>query len=197
VYYGSREAWNLRDSHMFSTLRRLLSFHGAGSKAVIWAHNSHAGDSGATELARRNEFNLGSLCRQAYGTSAYLLGFGMNGGTVAAASDWDGPMEVMEVRPALEGSYEHAFQASGVARLLLPLRQNQCPDALLQRLASPRLERAIGVIYRPQSERQSHYFEAVLPRQFDEYVWFSDTQAVKPLTTRVGEGLASTYPFGL
>ena len=197
MYYGSRVAWNLRDSHMFSTLRHLLSFHGADSKAVVWAHNSHVGDSAATEMSLRGEFNLGHLCRQAFGTSACLVGFGTHGGTVAAATDWDAPMEVKAIRPALPGSYEHLFHASGVARFFLPLREPLAPKAMIDGLAVPRLERAIGVIYRPETERQSHYFDAVLPRQFDEYIWFNETRAVTPLPTNVREGLADTYPFGV
>jgi protein-L-isoaspartate(D-aspartate) O-methyltransferase len=196
MYYGSRAAWNLRDSHMFSTLHHLLSFHGARSKAVVWAHNSHVGDSSATEMSLRGEFNLGHLCRKAYGQDAYLVGFGTHAGTVAAATDWDGPMEVKAVRPALAGSYERLFHETGVQRFLLPLRQCASPG-LLADLSVPRLERAIGVIYRPETERQSHYFDAVLPRQFDEYIWFDDTRAVTPLPTEAMEGLAETYPFGV
>lgn len=197
MYYGSRVAWNLRDSHMFSTLRHLLSFHGADSKAVVWAHNSHVGDSAATEMSLREEFNLGHLCRQAFGTSACLVGFGTHGGTVAAASEWDAPMEVKAVRPSLAGSYEHLFHSSGVERFVLPLREQPETKTMIDGLAVPRMERAIGVIYRPDTERQSHYFDAVLPRQFDEYIWLNETRAVTPLPAQVREGLADTYPFGL
>lgn len=197
MYYGSRVAWNLRDTHMFTTLRHLLSFHGAQSKAVVWAHNSHVGDSAATEMSLREEFNLGHLCRQEFGKSACLVGFGTYAGTVAAATDWDGPMEVKAVRPALPGSYESLFHASGIACFLLPLREPSLSKALLGGLAAPRLERAIGVLYRPETERQSHYFDAVLPSQFDEYIWFDETHAVTPLPMKVGEGLADTYPFGV
>jgi protein-L-isoaspartate(D-aspartate) O-methyltransferase len=197
MYYGSRVAWNLRDTHMFTTLRHLLSFHGAQSKAVVWAHNSHVGDSAATEMSLREEFNLGHLCRQEFGKSACLVGFGTYAGTVAAATDWDGPMEVKAVRPALPGSYESLFHASGIACFLLPLREPSLSKALRGGLAAPRLERAIGVLYRPETERQSHYFDAVLPSQFDEYIWFDETHAVTPLPMKVGEGLADTYPFGV
>lgn len=197
MYYGSRVAWNLRDSHMFSTLQHLLSFHGAGSKAVVWAHNSHVGDSAATEMSLRKEFNLGHLCRQAMGTSACLVGFGTHGGTVAAATDWDAPMDVKTIRPALPGSYEHLFHACGVERFVLPLRAQPGTPSTIEGLAVPRMERAIGVIYRPDTERQSHYFDAVLPRQFDEYIWFDETRAVTPLPTKVREGLPDTYPFGV
>jgi protein-L-isoaspartate(D-aspartate) O-methyltransferase len=197
MYYGSRVAWNLRDTHMFSTLRHLLSFHGAQSKAVIWAHNSHVGDSAATEMSLRGEFNLGNLCRKAFGSSAYLVGFGTHTGTVAAATDWDAPMEVKAVRPALAGSYERLFHETGLERFMLPLRQ-PASRHVAQGLASPRLERAIGVIYRPETERQSHYFDAVLPRQFDEYIWFDQTCAVTPLKAASAvAGVPETYPFGV
>jgi len=197
LYYGSRTAWNLRDTHMFTTLRHLLSFHGAQSKAVVWAHNSHVGDSAATERSLREEFNLGHLCRQAFGTSAFLVGFGTHHGSVAAANDWDGPMEVKTVRSSLPGSHEALFHASGVPRFLLPLREPHAASDVLDGLAAARLQRAIGVIYRPDTERQSHYFDAVLPRQFDEYVWFNETRAVRPLPASVSEGLPETYPLGL
>lgn len=196
MYYGSRVAWNVRDTHMFTTLRHLLSFHGTESKAVVWAHNSHIGDSAATEMSLREEFNLGHLCRRTFGPSAYLVGFGTHSGTVAAASDWNGPMEVKTIRAALSASYEGLFHAADVERFILPLRERFAVRALLDGLAAPRLERAIGVIYRPDTERQSHYFDAVLPFQFDEYVWFDHSSAVTPLPAQVGEGLAQTYPFG-
>jgi len=196
MYYGSRAAWNLRDSHMFDTLKQLLAFHGERSKAVVWAHNSHVGDSAANEMSLRGEYNLGHLCRAEFGDGAYLVGFGTHAGTVAAASDWDGPMEVKTVRPSLPGSYERLFHDSGVARCLLPLRQPASP-AVVRGLKQARLQRAIGVIYRPDTERHSHYFDAVLPQQFDEYLWFDETRAVTPLQTEQIEGLAETYPFGL
>ena len=196
MYYGSRAAWNLRDTHMFETLKALLAHHGAHSKAVIWAHNSHVGDSAATEMSLRGEFNLGHLCRTEFGKNAYLVGFGTHAGTVAAASDWDAPMEIKTIRPALTGSYEKLLHDTGVARFLLPLR-HPSSKAIVEGLTVPRLERAIGVIYRPETERQSHYIDAVLPRQFDEYIWFDTTHAVTPLKTEEIEGMPETYPFGL
>ena len=196
MYYGSRSSWNLRDSHMFETLKNLLSFHGPTSKAIVWAHNSHVGDSAATEMSTRDEYNIGHLCRQEFGSASYSIGFGTNAGTVAAASNWDEPMEVKIVRPALAGSYERLCHDTGDPRFLLPLRK-LVPAPLGAGLMQSRLERAIGVIYRPETELQSHYFEAVLPRQFDEYVWFDDTSAVTPLQTKELQGLPDTYPFGL
>jgi erythromycin esterase-like protein len=195
MYYGSRASWNLRDSHMFETLQRLLDFRGADSKAVVWAHNSHIGDAAATEMHSRGEHNLGHLCRQTFGKSVYSIGFGTHRGTVAAASAWDGPMEIKTIQPSLAESYEGVCHRSGVPSFFLDLRQPAINSA--DGLLKPRLERAIGVVYRPETERNSHYFQAVLPRQFDEYVWFDRTKAVTPLATRTLEGVPDTYPFGV
>jgi len=190
MYYGSRASWNLRDTHMFQTLETLLTFYGPESKAVIWAHNSHVGDAAATEFAARGEFNLGHLCRTEFGNRAYLVGFGTNRGTVAAASSWDAPMEMKTVMPAIGESYENICHRSAVPSFFLDL--NKMPS-----LAKARLERAIGVIYRPESELASHYFQAILPDQFDELVWFDETTAITPLKAKELEGLPETYPFGL
>ena len=149
MYYGSRASWNLRDGHMFETLKTLLDFHGPESKAIVWAHNSHVGDSAATEMSSRGEYNIGHLCRKEFGNAAYSIGFGTNSGFVAAASDWDGPMEVKAVRPALSGSYERLCHEAGHPRFLLPLRSPISAD-VAGGLLKPRLERAIGVIYRPE-----------------------------------------------
>ena len=196
MYYGSRASWNLRDTHMFETLENLLDYYGPDSKAVIWAHNSHVGNSAATEMAARGEYNLGHLCSRAFGDQAYLIGLGTHRGTVAAASEWNGPMEVKEVRPSRAGSYEQLCHATGHAHFLLGLRGT---DDLYgpQALGKERLERAIGVIYRPETELASHYFRADLPHQFDEYVWFDDTRAITPLDTTELKGLPDTYPFGV
>jgi protein-L-isoaspartate(D-aspartate) O-methyltransferase len=196
MYYGSRASWNLRDGHMFETLKTLLSFHGPASKAIVWAHNSHIGDSAATEMSSRGEYNIGHLCRKEFGNAAYSIGFGTNSGTVAAASDWDGPMEIKAVRPALPRSYERLCHDAECPQFLLPLRST-IPTDLAEGLSRPRLERAIGVIYRPKTELESHYFQAILPHQFDEYVWFDETKAITPLRTDKLEGLPDTYPFGL
>ena len=196
MYYGSRASWNLRDSHMFETLKNLLTFYGPDSKAVVWAHNSHVGNAGATEMAARGEYNLGQLCRKEFGELAYLVGFGTHSGTVAAASEWDGPMEIKTIRPALPNSYEQLCHATGLARFMLGLRGrgDLCGPT---GLGKERLERAIGVIYRPETELASHYFRASLPQQFDEYIWFDNTSAVTPLETAEIKGLPDTYPFGV
>jgi len=195
MYYGSRASWNLRDSHMFETLKALLNFYGPDNKAIVWAHNSHVGDSAATEMASRGEFNLGHLCRKEFGTSAYIIGFGTDSGTVAAASDWDGAMEIKTVRPAQPNSYERHCHEGGIPSFCLPLRD--ASPGLAERLSDPQLERAIGVIYRPETELASHYFQAVLPRQFDEYIWLDRTTAITPFDTQVLEAMPDTYPFGL
>ena len=183
MYYGSRASWNLRDTHMFETLKSLLDHHGPNSKAVIWAHNSHIGDASATEMNVIGASSIsGSSAVSASARSSYHMGFGTNDGTVAAASSWDAPMQVMAVCPAHPQSYERLFHLTNVLGFLLPLRSKAGSD-LGDRLSAPRLERAIGVVYRPESELASHYFEAVLPRQFDEYIWFDRTRAIKPFAT--------------
>jgi protein-L-isoaspartate(D-aspartate) O-methyltransferase len=196
MYYGAKDSWNLRDRHMSACLSHLLEFHGPDAKAVVWAHNSHVGNAAATEMAARGELNLGQLCRERFGREAFLLGFGTDHGTVAAASYWGGPMERKQVRPAHQGSYEATCHESGIAAFMLPLRHPRHPE-LRPALADSRLQRAIGVIYRPETELASHYFHANLPEQFDEYVWFDGTAAVRPLETRELAGLPETYPFGL
>jgi len=196
MYYGSRDSWNLRDNHMFETLKTLLAFHGPEARAIVWAHNSHIGDAAATEMSARGEYNIGQLCREEFGNSAYSIGFGTHSGTVAAASDWDGPMEVKAVLPSLRQSYEWLCHETGRPQFMLPLRGRSAAE-VRNRLAKPRLERAIGVIYRPETERASHYFQAVLPAQFDEYIWFDETRAVTLFGTKELEGLPDTYPFGL
>ena len=197
MYYGAAESWNLRDRHMFETLEHLPNWRGRDSKAIVWAHNSHIGDAEATEMGQaRGEINIGQLCRQRFGNAAALIGFGTDRGTVAAASDWDGPMEIKQVRPAHPDSYERLCRDSGVDRFLVDLREGQSAE-LRSGLLYPRLERAIGVIYRPETELASHYFDASLPRQFDAYLWFEETRAVTPLPATPRAGVPETYPFGL
>ena len=198
MYHGAAESWNLRDTHMFETLCQLLEAKGPDSKAVVWAHNSHIGNAAHTEMGQlRDELNIGQLCKDKWSHQARLIGFGTHTGTVAAASDWDEPMEVKQVRPSLAGSYERLCHDAGVPRFLLDLREN-APDALTEPLMEARLERFIGVIYRPETERWSHYAQAVLPNQFDAWVWFDETSAVTPLDgAEQPGGEAEMYPFGL
>ena len=144
----------------------------------------------------QGEFNIGELCRTAYGDGAVLVGFGTDRGTVAAADDWGGEMKIKTVLPARPDSYEHAFRRAGHARSLTEWRSPARHD-LASVLREPFLERAIGVVYRPQSEFLSHYFEAVLAEQFDAFVWFEETSAVTPLSAEPPSGVPDTYPFGL
>jgi erythromycin esterase-like protein len=199
MYWGADESWNVRDRHMFDTLCQLLNAKGAGAKAVVWAHNSHIGDARFTDMGElHGQLNVGQLCREHFGEDAALIGFGTHTGTVAAADDWDGPMVVKPVNPSRPDSYERLAHDSGEARFLLDLREG-VHAPLREALLAPLLERFIGVIYRPRTERWSHYSRCVLPRQFDAYVWFDATNAVTPLPGRQpqGEGEEDTYPFGL
>ena len=197
MYFGAAVSWNERDRHMFETLQNILAEAGPASKAIVWAHNSHIGDARFTDMGReRGELNIGQLCRESYGDAAALIGFGTNAGTVAAASDWDGPLEVKTVRQSRPDSYEALCHGVGVERFLLDLRAGQ-HDNLRRMLATPRLERYIGVIYRPETERWSHYSLATLPDQYDAFAWFDETHAVTPLPTMITAGEDETYPFGL
>lgn len=193
MYYGAAESWNLRDQHMFDTIRSIIA-HRDNAKLIVWEHNSHVGDAGATEMAVRGEHNVGQLCRGAFGDDVYIIGFGTDRGTVAAAPAWDEPMQRMRVVPAREDSYERLCHDSGVPAFLLSLKK-PVRDALRDELADPRLERAIGVVYRPDTELQSHYFQAVLPAQFDEYIWFDVTEAVHPLAGTASFILQLPHPL--
>ena len=196
MYYGGAESWNLRDTHMFETLEHVLEARGPKSRAVVWAHNSHIGDARHTEMGiMREELNIGQLCRERFGGNCTLIGFGTHAGTVAAASDWDAELEVKQVRPSHRDSYERLFHDSGMERFLLdPLAD----EAVRRALLPSRLERFIGVVYRPDTELMSHYAEASLPQQFDAFVWFDRTTAVTPLgAVRSHADVPDTYPFGL
>ncbi|HZS58508.1 MAG TPA: erythromycin esterase family protein [Gemmatimonadaceae bacterium] len=188
-------SWNLRDRHMAETLEELRR-HTKG-KIVVWAHNSHVGDARATGMTDRGELNIGQLARQRYGEAARTIGFTTYSGTVTAASDWDGRAERKRIRPALPESYEALFHATEIPNFAVDLRRTSGAAPVLERR---RLERAIGVIYRPDTERQSHYFPASLPRQFDAVLHYDITRAVEPLertgTWDRGE-LPETYPSTL
>lgn len=195
VFRAGAESWNLRDRHMFDTLQTLMA-HTQNARAVIWAHNSHVGNASATAMGWQGEFNIGELVRKAYGGNAVLIGFGTDRGTVAAASDWGADMRIMQVRPARDDSWEAAFRHTGLSRTLTDWRGGRDPE-LVAALSEVLLERAIGVVYRPASERTSHYFEAVLAEQFDALVWFEETRAVTPLGNERPYGVPETWPFGL
>jgi erythromycin esterase-like protein len=179
LYGGRVNSWNLRDAHMRDTLFALADYRlqrGGSGRVVVWAHNSHLGDARATEMHRRGEWNLGQLVREAAPGQSLAIGFTTYTGSVAAASEWDGDVELKRIRPALPGSYERLFHDTRLDRFFLPLVE---PDAAP--LAQPMLERAIGVLYRPQTERASHYFEASLASQFDAVFHLDETYAVEPL----------------
>jgi erythromycin esterase-like protein len=198
MFQGSVQSWNIRDRHMMSTLEALIahvSRTNGEARAVVWAHNSHVGDARATSMAARGELNVGQLSRQHFHTRCRSIGFTTHTGTVTAASNWDDPAERMTVRPSLAGSYERLFHEVGLPAFLLPLSDR----SLRATLETPRLERAIGVIYRPETERASHYFTARLPHQFDAIVHIDTTSAVKPLETwsRHERDLPDTFPSGV
>jgi len=202
MFQGRVPSWNLRDRHMVETLdelvRHLDRTTGKRTKVVLWAHNSHLGDARATEMARRGEWNVGQLVRERYGREAFSAGFTTYDGAVIAASDWDAPAERKAVRPALEGSYEALFHEVGPPRFLVDL--NEAGKAA-EVLRGPRLERAIGVIYRPETERQSHYFHARLADQFDTVIHLDRTEAVQPLDRDPGweepGEVPETFPAGV
>jgi erythromycin esterase-like protein len=198
MYHGSAESWNLRDTHMFDTLNMILGAKGPNAKAIVWAHNSHIGNAAFTDMGmHREELNIGQLVKEKYDARARLIGFGTHTGTVAAADDWDEPMRIKKVRPSLLDSYERMSHECGVDRFLLDLREGEVGREIKAALSEPRLERFIGVIYRPETERWSHYSEAILPKQFDCWVWFDETSAVTPLPGDQRPGDEETYPFGL
>ena len=200
MYRGNVESWNLRDQHMAETIEELLRHldrRVGRSKLVVWEHNSHLGDARATELGQRGELNVGQLMRERHGNDAFLLGFTTYTGEVTAASEWGGAAERKRVRRALPGSYESLFHRLGIPRFALDLRQlGEAAGGLRE----PRLERAIGVLYLPATERGSHYFGVLLPGQFDTVIHLDVTTAVEPLERLslwdAGEP-AETYPYGL
>jgi len=197
MYYGSQLSWNLRDQHMFQTLSQILDHAGPDKKAVVWAHNSHIGDARFTDMGRtRGELNIGQLCREKFGDTAALIGFGTGSGTVAAASEWDAPMETKDICPPRPDSYEALCRAVDLDRFLWDFKKDQSPE-FLRLLKQQRLQRYIGVIYRPETERASHYSYASLPDQYDAFVWFDKTRAVTALPTPTNTTEDETYPFGL
>ena len=200
MFKGRADSWNLRDRHMAATVQELLTFldtNGPDARLVLWAHNSHLGDARATDMAIHGELNVGQLVRERFGAQAKLVGFTTHTGTVTAATAWDGPPHRRHVRPALAGSFERLFHDAGGPRFLLPMISS--PE-LAAALAVPRLERAIGVIYAPETERASHYFHARLSEQFDFVVHIDETRAVEPLERTAGweaGEVAETFPSGL
>jgi erythromycin esterase-like protein len=205
MFRGDVPSWNLRDEHMVESLEQLIKYldnhvsGGGETRAVIWAHNSHLGDARATEMSERGELNVGQLVREHWGEKSRNVGFSTYTGQVTAADNWDAPAQIKRVRPGLPGSYEALFHEVGKANFLLRM-----PDAsellTAELLDPPRLQRAIGVIYRPQTERISHYFHARLAAQFDAMIHLDTTGAVMPLepvAEPAPRALEETYPFGV
>jgi erythromycin esterase-like protein len=197
MFRGGAQSWNVRDQHMAGTihaLRTYLSDRGAPARLAVWAHNAHLGDARATEMGQRGELNLGQLMRERFPGTTALIGYTTAHGTVTAASDWGEPLEMKRVRPALPDSYEHLFHDLAVPRFFLPIRDGR------HLMMKPRLQRAIGVIYRPETERQSHYFHASLSSQFDAVLHFDHTTAVRPLEMTAQWTLPEvpeTFPTGV
>lgn len=201
MFQGRDESWNVRDRHMAETLSALREHigqcKGRPAKIIVWAHNSHLGDARATEMGEQGQLNLGQLVRQGYPLrDSFVLGFTTHTGSVTAASDWDAPAESKRVVPSLPDSFERLFHDLALPRFLLPIRGSQTVAAALD---GRRLERAIGVIYRPETERLSHYFQADLARQFDAVIHIDQTTALPPLERSAlwHEGVPETYPWGL
>jgi erythromycin esterase-like protein len=195
MYEGSVASWNLRDTHMFETLQRVLEARGPEAKAVIWAHNSHIGDARATGMGAMGEHNLGQLSRQEWGEDAVLIGFGTDHGTVTAATAWDSAPETMEVNPSLPGSWGALMNEVGLESFFLDLQA--LPAPLQEALTNERIERFIGVLYLRETELPSHYISSALVREYDGYIWIGETAAVEPLTQADFENLPEGHPFAL
>ncbi|MFP4598074.1 MAG: erythromycin esterase family protein [Persicimonas sp.] len=205
MYRGRASSWNLRDQHMAETATAIINHLDSlnrPSKVVIWAHNSHLGDARATAMSRRGEHNVGQLLRQRYGDEVTNVGFTSHGGAVTAASRWGEHAQYMRIMPALDASFEGLFHRNPLDYFYLDLHAD---EELHAALAQPRLERAIGVIYRPRTERASHYFQARISEQFDWVIHLDITSALRPLDAstmwrdafEIPEDLPETYPFGV
>lgn len=218
MFYHSTSSWNLRDTHMFETLERLIASYkhkGLAAKVVVWAHNSHLGDARLTSMGwKRGELNVGQLCRERLGQeNVGIIGMLTHAGTVAASSEWDADMDVMKINPSRDDSYEYAAFETDIDRFRIDMRpaSRDRHDSASgeargmnaddrKALSKPLLERFIGVIYRPETERLSHYSNVNLSKQMDAMVWFAFTNAVKPLIKHEPAtplAFDETYPFGL
>lgn len=200
LFKGSTSSWNLRDQHMADTLFQLAEhrekcYH-QPAKIIVWAHNSHVGDARATEMGTQGEYNLGQLVRKKYPNESYLIGFSTYTGEVTAAANWGAPAERKRIRPALPGSYEELFYQVEYPNFLLAINEGSQASWYMR---EPHLQRAIGVVYRPNSERLSHYYYSQLPNQFDAIIHLDETHAVVPLDTTTGwqhGEWPETYPSG-
>jgi erythromycin esterase-like protein len=196
MFAGQVESWNLRDIHMMETLDALMAWTTRRSeyvRAVVWAHNSHLGDARATQMGAWGELNLGQLARERHGDRVFLIGFTTHTGTVTAAREWNEPAERRRVTPSMPGSYERLFHDTDFERFVLATSTTR--DAL----AEARLERTVGVIYKPETERASHYFRARMADQFDAVIHIDTTSALTPLErwSRENSDLPETYPTGV
>ena len=200
MFRGRVSSWNLRDSHMVDTLVALSQHLAVGAtppRMAVWAHNSHLGDASVTEMGDRGEWNVGKLMREQYGSEAFSIGMSTHHGTVTAVSEWDELPQRKHVRPGLEGSWEAVFHQASTANFMLLLKDNPELQKITEAL---RLQRAIGVIYRPETERQSHYFFTHLARQFDALVHWDETHALEPIDKGLawqGGEVPETYPSGI
>lgn len=202
MFNESRDVtWNLRDSHMVDTVGEIVKFFDnmystQPTKCIIWEHNSHLGDARWTSSSRRGEHNVGQLMRERFPGKVYSVGFSTHTGTVAAASEWDGPVRHKHVRPSIPGSVENLFHSTGLPRFILPLDEGSASELALRK---EKQERAIGVIYRPETERMSHYFSAIVSRQFNAIIHYDVTRAVEPLDMSPikEQDLPETFPFGV
>lgn len=191
---GGRESWNLRDRYMANTLNRLLAFHGTGSKAIVWAHNTHIGDASATDMAAEGMYNIGELARVQHSEKeVVLVGFGSYKGSVIAGRAWGAPMQVMPVPEARDGSWEYLLHRSGAFDKLLIM------DKLKDVFAHEHVNhRAIGVVYDPEREHRSNYVPSIIANRYDAFVFVDQTQAVHPLHIHPnGQQIPETYPFGV
>jgi erythromycin esterase len=191
---GQSESWNVRDSHMQETLERLLDFHGQDSKAIVWAHNTHIGDSSATDMADDGMYNIGELSRKRFPGETFMVGFGSYGGSVIAGNSWGAKMQHMIVPDASKNSWESILHKTGKRNLLIFM--DSLKDSFL---AKERIgHRAIGVVYRPQNERYGNYVPSVLPSRYDAFIYLDKTTALHPLhITPHGHQTPETYPFGV
>jgi erythromycin esterase-like protein len=200
MFKTSADSWDLRAGHMFRTLNRILEHRGEGAKALVWAHNSHVGDAKATTMSQ-GDVNLGRLTREKLGNDVAILGCGTYTGTVAAAVEWNGDVQIMNLPPSIPDSYEALAHGTGLSTFFLDLREGKCDKKLREELMARRKERFIGVVYDPElDDLESHYADAMLPEQFDGYIWFDVTRAVKPFEIHQPQSplqLTDTYPWGL
>jgi len=201
MFRAEVSTWNLRDQHMFDTLQNIQNYlskkHRKQAKIIVWAHNSHIGDAKATEMGEKGEFNIGQLVQEFYGKESFSLGFTTYSGTVMAASGWGQKGEIKHIEPALPESYEHLFHSIGLGNFVLLLNRD---EVISSALCTPHLERAIGVVYKPDTERISHYFYSILPRQFDAVCHVDITAALEPILDKdiiEEEELPDTFPTGL